>query len=58
MNNLDFSVKAESVEEYNDRLNEFEVLLNIWKKKQPNRDFEIVQDEENLKFKVKANVGE
>ena len=49
-----FDVKTKSVEEYTDRLSEFEELLNMWRTNQNGRDYEIEEDVENLKFKIKA----
>ena len=51
---VSFDVKTKSVEEYTDRLSEFEELLNMWRTNQNGRDYEIEEDVENLKFKIKA----
>lgn len=54
MAEIKFDVKTESVDEYNNRLDEFKELLAIWESNKNGREYEIVEDVENLKFKIKA----
>lgn len=54
MEETSFSVKAQSKDEYKNRLVEMEKLLNIWVDKQEGREYLIEENKEDLNFNIKA----
>ena len=52
---MEFKVKTQSVNEYYDRLVEFQEIMNIWKNNASDREFEITENLKGLTFTIKAD---